>query len=226
MRAGCGLAARRNASDRAQSVALTTPSCVPRRRGANSIELRGDRASARRKLEGARTRPPTTHALRPIACVAARCQPAPCSHPPPSEFRPPRSTGCYPRRHHARRHRTASRSPAPRSAPPRSLAPTSVGIMRDGSSLGAVELPPLSADVRAPRGSSFGSRTHSRAYAGLSWQPCALLLSCGSAACTSSQLAQLHARRLHSWLSRMHAVSACSVACTPSQLTPQYVLAA
>jgi hypothetical protein len=53
----------------------------------NWIDLRGGRAFALRKLEGARGHPPTTHALRPIAPrVAARCQPAPCSHPPPSSL--------------------------------------------------------------------------------------------------------------------------------------------
>ena len=120
--------------------------------------------------------------------------------------------------HHVYRH--ASWSPAPRSAPPRSLAPNERRHhMCDGSSLGAVELPPLSASSRQ-------SDTQPCVCRPKLAKPCALLLSCGSPACTPSQLAQLHARRLHSWLSRMHAVSACSVACTPSQLTPQYVLAA
>ena len=55
-------------------------------------------------------------------------------------------------------------------------------------------------------------------------KPCALLLSCGSAACTPSQLAQLHAHSLHSWLSRMRAVSACSVSCTPIALSADYAV--
>ena len=42
-----------------------------------------------------------------------------------------------------RAHWHAPRSPARRSAPPRSMAPTRGGIKRDGSSLDAVELPPL-----------------------------------------------------------------------------------
>ena len=86
-------------------------------------------------------------------------------------------------------------------------AATRVGIMRDGSSLDAVELPPLSADVHRER--PVGSRTRSRAYASPSWL---------SRVHFSSAVAQLHARHL-SWLSCMHTAStAGSAACAPSQL--------
>ena len=96
--------------------------------------------------------------------------------------------------------------------------------MCDGSSLDAVELA-SALSGRAPRASSRQSDTQSCVCRPKLAKPCALLLSCGSAACTPSQLAQLHAHRLHSWLSRMRAVSACSVASTPSQLTTPYICA-
>ena len=65
----------------------TDPALWPAQEGgANWIDLRRGRASARRQLEGVRASSPATHALRPIARGAARCQPAPCSHPPPSSL--------------------------------------------------------------------------------------------------------------------------------------------
>ena len=80
------------------TVMALTPRCAARAGGQSQL----DRPAARprictqRKLEGARTRPPTTHAMCPIARVAARCQPAPCSHPPPSSLgRAPPTTASH-----------------------------------------------------------------------------------------------------------------------------------
>ena len=95
--------------------------------------------------------------------------------------------------------------------------------MCDGSSLDAVELA-SALSGRAPRASSRQSDTQSCVCRPKLAKPCALLLSCGSAACTPSQLAQLHAHSLHSWLSRMRAVSACSVSCTPIALSADYAV--
>ena len=68
------------------TVLALTPRCTAAHRRAEPTESTcGEAANLHGESPlGAHARLPTTHALRPIALVAARCQPAPCSHLPPS----------------------------------------------------------------------------------------------------------------------------------------------
>ena len=138
----------------------------PRRRAEPTESTCGEAANLHGESPlGAHARLPIMHALRPIALVAARCQPAPCSHLPPST----RSAGRYLRRHHARRHRSASCSLARTTLTGATLSATTLNgthawrhqarrlLARCGRAASALGL-------GAPRASSRQSDTH--AFAG------------------------------------------------------------